>query len=121
MNHEVAVETPDNQQPVAPARNGLGALPRAEDTLPDEPLFSITPSRGWVDLNLRELWAYRELLTPDLAGHQGPLQADRSRGGVGGPAAGCYDGDLTVFFGKLVASVEIAKTAFRLHYFGGSF
>jgi homopolymeric O-antigen transport system permease protein len=30
--------------------------------LPDEPLFSITPQRGWVDLNLRELWAYRELL-----------------------------------------------------------
>ena len=62
MNHELAVETPDDQQPVAPARNGPGTLPCAEDTLPDEPLFSITPQRGWVDLNLRELWAYRELL-----------------------------------------------------------
>jgi lipopolysaccharide transport system permease protein len=30
--------------------------------LPDEPLFSIRPSRSWVALNLRDLWAYRELL-----------------------------------------------------------
>ncbi len=30
--------------------------------LPDRPLLSITPPRGWVSLNLRELWAYRELL-----------------------------------------------------------
>jgi homopolymeric O-antigen transport system permease protein len=38
----------------------VGSFP--EDSLPDEPLFSIVPQRGWVGLNLRELWAYRELL-----------------------------------------------------------
>lgn len=30
--------------------------------LPDEPLVTIRPSRTWVALNLRDLWAYRELL-----------------------------------------------------------
>lgn len=30
--------------------------------LPDKPLFTLRPSKGWVRLNLRELWAYRELL-----------------------------------------------------------
>src|SRR5271165_3039681 len=30
--------------------------------LPDQPLISIRPSRSWVALNLRDLWAYRELL-----------------------------------------------------------
>lgn len=32
------------------------------DDLSHQPLFSITPQRGWVGLNLREFWAYRELL-----------------------------------------------------------
>jgi lipopolysaccharide transport system permease protein len=31
-------------------------------TLPDRPVLSITPSRGWVALNLVEVWAHRELL-----------------------------------------------------------
>src|SRR5438132_1668017 len=31
-------------------------------TISDEPLFKIRPNRKWVALNLRELWAYRELL-----------------------------------------------------------
>lgn len=30
--------------------------------LPEEPLVTIAPSRSWVPLNLRDLWAYRELL-----------------------------------------------------------
>jgi lipopolysaccharide transport system permease protein len=30
--------------------------------LPTEPLVRIRPSRGWVSLNLRDLWTYRELL-----------------------------------------------------------
>jgi lipopolysaccharide transport system permease protein len=30
--------------------------------LPEQPLVRIRPSRAWVALNLRELWAYRELL-----------------------------------------------------------
>jgi lipopolysaccharide transport system permease protein len=45
------------------------ALPEASNTaaeygyaLPDKPLIRIRPSRGWVALNLRDLWAYRELL-----------------------------------------------------------
>src|SRR6266699_2673147 len=29
---------------------------------PDAPVTLIRPSRGWVPLNLRELWNYRELL-----------------------------------------------------------
>ena len=31
-------------------------------TLPDAPLVTIQPSRSWIALNLRDLWAYRELL-----------------------------------------------------------
>jgi lipopolysaccharide transport system permease protein len=34
---------------------------RADLSLPDLPLHTIRPSRSWVPLNLRELWAYREL------------------------------------------------------------
>jgi lipopolysaccharide transport system permease protein len=30
--------------------------------LPDRPLVTIEPSKSWVALNLRDLWAYRELL-----------------------------------------------------------
>ena len=30
--------------------------------LPEKPLFTLRPSRGWVRLNVRELWRYRELL-----------------------------------------------------------
>ena len=35
---------------------------RAPRTLPEKPLVSIRPSRGWVPLNLLDVWAYRELL-----------------------------------------------------------
>lgn len=31
-------------------------------TIPDNPLVVIEPSKSWVALNLRDLWAYRELL-----------------------------------------------------------
>src|SRR5947209_16915668 len=31
-------------------------------TLPEKPLFTLRPSRGWVALNLRDLWVYRDLL-----------------------------------------------------------
>jgi lipopolysaccharide transport system permease protein len=55
-------EAVDNEAPRTPLNNGYHEAPEAQDNLPDEPLFSITPQRGWVDLNLRELWAYRELL-----------------------------------------------------------
>jgi lipopolysaccharide transport system permease protein len=32
------------------------------DAMPEAPVVVIKPSRGWVSLGLRELWAYRELL-----------------------------------------------------------
>ena len=31
-------------------------------SLPEKPLITITPSRGWVALNLADIWAHRELL-----------------------------------------------------------
>ena len=50
----------DGEWAVPPVLQGVAASP--EYVLPDQPLFSITPRRGWVGLNLRELWTYRELL-----------------------------------------------------------
>lgn len=41
-------------------------LPRPKETssysLPDEPVVTIQPSKKWVAINLRDLWAYRDLL-----------------------------------------------------------
>jgi lipopolysaccharide transport system permease protein len=34
---------------------------QAPITLPDVPVIDITPPRGWLDLDLRELWQFREL------------------------------------------------------------
>jgi len=34
----------------------------AEFELPERPVLTITPSRGWVSLNLAEVWSHRELL-----------------------------------------------------------
>ncbi len=31
-------------------------------SLPEKPLITITPRRGWIALNLREMWSHRELL-----------------------------------------------------------
>ena len=36
--------------------------PQAKAILPDQPLVVIKPSGSWVNLGLRDLWAYRELL-----------------------------------------------------------
>ena len=52
----------DAQQP-----EGTSALPTSSPretppTLPSNPLVVIEPSRSWASLNLRDLWAYRELL-----------------------------------------------------------
>jgi lipopolysaccharide transport system permease protein len=53
----------DGECAVAPVLDGIdGPESQRDDNLPHEPLFSIVPQRGWVGLNLRELWAYRELL-----------------------------------------------------------
>ena len=42
----------------------LGNLPneKSEFQLPENPLVVIEPSKGWVPLNLRDLWQYRDLL-----------------------------------------------------------
>lgn len=53
------------QSPTAPQRTPLSqpeAPPRTTTTLPEEPLVVIEPSRSWVAVNLRDLWAHRELL-----------------------------------------------------------
>jgi len=62
MKSELA-DNADSGCAVSPVFDGMGAPEsQAGDNLPDQPLFSITPHRGWVGLNLRELWSYRELL-----------------------------------------------------------
>jgi lipopolysaccharide transport system permease protein len=62
MNPEASLATPDKEALIASLRNGRDASAIFDDTLPDQPLFSITPQDGWASLNLGELWAYRELL-----------------------------------------------------------
>jgi lipopolysaccharide transport system permease protein len=61
MSTTGAPQTPDlstGEAPIPPgSANGFVHPP-----LPDKPLITIEPSRGWVALNLRDLWAYRELL-----------------------------------------------------------
>jgi len=44
------------------SESASAARPKAETPLPDEPLVVIKPSGSWVNLGLRDLWAYRELL-----------------------------------------------------------
>jgi lipopolysaccharide transport system permease protein len=36
--------------------------PPIQPSLPDEPLVTIQPGKSWVAVNVRDLWAYRELL-----------------------------------------------------------
>jgi lipopolysaccharide transport system permease protein len=49
-----AVVEPPSEAPGRSADNPYG--------LPEEPLVVLRPKRGWAALNLRELWAHRELL-----------------------------------------------------------
>ena len=52
-----------NKIPLKPSINEiLTASPPSQAELPDQPLVTIQPSKSWVSLNLRDLWAYRELL-----------------------------------------------------------
>ncbi|HEY0006596.1 MAG TPA: ABC transporter permease [Pyrinomonadaceae bacterium] len=53
---ETAAQAPTALHPTAPQR------PSNSPDLPDQPLVVIEPSKSWVALNLRDLWAYRELL-----------------------------------------------------------
>lgn len=52
------MDTPETLRPTTanPLRNPVS------DSLPDEPLIRIRPSGRWAALNLRSVWAYRELL-----------------------------------------------------------
>src|SRR6188472_3633187 len=53
------------EAPPPPERLEEACVPAAEPAvhaLPDEPLIRIRPSGRWAALNLRDLWAYRELL-----------------------------------------------------------
>lgn len=38
------------------------AMEEVKSAAPPAPVIRITPSKGWVDLRLKDLWAYRELL-----------------------------------------------------------
>src|SRR5687767_3428997 len=38
------------------------SLSQATHSLPEEPVVTIEPSKSWAALDLRDLWAYRELL-----------------------------------------------------------
>ena len=56
-------EEPVRLEGVVPSRDVAGDEPeRAARVLPEQPLIRIRPSRKWVALNLRDIWAYRELL-----------------------------------------------------------
>ena len=54
--------TPDDK--ISPAHTSLVSSPHQSDdaTRSDKPLVTIAPRSSWVSLNLRDLWAYRELL-----------------------------------------------------------
>jgi lipopolysaccharide transport system permease protein len=62
MNPEPAILAPDSESLVAALSDRRDASALCDHNLPDQPLFSIMPQRGWVSLNIREVWAYRELL-----------------------------------------------------------
>ncbi len=51
-------------QPVEPSSEDVppAEQPTEPRTLPDEPLVVIEPTNSWVALNLRDVWAHRELL-----------------------------------------------------------
>src|SRR5688572_4154007 len=53
-------EVLDGQLHVDPGTGG--ARGPVGPVLPDRPAVSVRPRRGWVSLDLHELWAYRELL-----------------------------------------------------------
>ena len=60
-SEEAGLLQPDAAVPDAPHANRAPHTPHAPQT-PDSPLVTIEPSGAWSAINLRELWAYRELL-----------------------------------------------------------
>ncbi len=61
MNSKARI-TNDDQQSTIP--NPQSPIPNSQSAIPNSqfPTTLIRPSRGWVPLNLRDLWQYRELL-----------------------------------------------------------
>jgi lipopolysaccharide transport system permease protein len=49
-------------EPAAAAQPAAGAAPLAHGSVPEEPLVVVDAKAPWGAINLRELWAYRELL-----------------------------------------------------------
>jgi len=58
----MALEIKDDQATMAQADIVASVGPNNLPGLPDEPLVKIRPSRGWVAINLKDLWHYRDLL-----------------------------------------------------------
>jgi homopolymeric O-antigen transport system permease protein len=51
-----------NYQTRGPTTEATSSQQLEAQSLPDKPLVTIEPSKGWVSLQLRDLWVYRELL-----------------------------------------------------------
>src|SRR5437868_12243482 len=58
----VAQGTAEPHSPVPAEPGGEYGQGSPALVLPNKPLVTLRPSGGWVRLNVRELWAYRELL-----------------------------------------------------------
>lgn len=54
--------TKENQTVVAAAPLGNTPNEKSDFQLPEQPLVVIEPSKGWIPLNLRDIWQYRDLL-----------------------------------------------------------
>jgi lipopolysaccharide transport system permease protein len=59
MSTEVAASEPEPIAPPSPAVDDAGTPPTASHAVP---MLVIEPPRGWVSLNLKEVWRYRDLM-----------------------------------------------------------
>lgn len=59
MSTEVAAAEPEPIAPLSPANTANGTPPIAAHAVP---MLVIEPPRGWVSLNLKEVWRYRDLM-----------------------------------------------------------
>jgi hypothetical protein len=74
---------------------------------------TIEASGSWTALDLKEVWAYRELLFSDVARCQSALQTNAFRRGVGNPATAFTMLIFSLFFGKLAG---INPIIFRIRF-----
>ena len=79
MNTETTLASPPPVEP--PARDVGAVTPEGGDTALPRPHLTLRPSRGWTALNLRELWAFRDLLFT-LAGRDLKLRYKQTALGV---------------------------------------